>query len=119
MRLAELEATFIRRCPVEGGGQGWQEGVPFSEAEGVQFLCPVCIVKNAGPIGTHSVVCWRPTVGQDWKPVPGRWDFQGTGLEDLTLVAGSSSIRLTCECKQQPCSCCKAHFFIRNGAIIY
>jgi hypothetical protein len=44
------------------------------------------------------------------SPTPGRWDFQGTGLQDLTLVAGSSSVLLT--------GGCRAHFFVRDGEIV-
>jgi hypothetical protein len=72
-------------------------------------------------IGVHGVICWQPHVPQTMPPVPGRWKFMGTGYNDLTLVAGSSSILLTCTCKpkpgEPPCKCCKAHFFIKNGNI--
>jgi hypothetical protein len=73
------------------------------------FQCPLCFQTNSGPVGTHYVLCWRPRVPPQIKPAPGRWEFTGAGLDDLTLVAGSSSILLT--------DGCKAHFFIENGAI--
>jgi len=44
-------------------------------------------------------------------PIPGRWEFIGTSFENLSLVAGSSSIQLT--------SGCMAHFTITNGDIIF
>ena len=132
MRLRELGATFVRWDPrdewvtvVAGDPKQWKAGGPtervfkrvdylvdvdrIAEADGVTFLCPVCFVANGGSVGTHSVCCWRPRVPQTVKPVPGRWEFQGTGIDDLTLVAGSSSVLL-----QGPCG---AHFFVRNGAI--
>jgi len=81
----------------------------IEDADGVEFLCPLCIKTNGGRVGTHAVLCWRPRVPPDIDPKPGRWEFQGTSLDDLTLVAGASSILLT--------GGCAAHFFIRNGAI--
>ena len=81
----------------------------ISEAQGIMFLCPKCFVENRGSVGTHRVLCWRPCVSQDVPPVPGRWEFSGTGYEDLTLTAGSSSILLQ--------GGCGAHFFITNGEI--
>ena len=79
------------------------------EADGVCFLCPVCFVSNNGSVGTHSVICWAPSVPQDTLPTPGRWTMQGTSFDDLTLVAGSSSVQLQADCH--------AHFFVRGGQI--
>lgn len=137
MRLSELYAEFIRRevriesrrfvkhdvFKARPNGPYTEDDVEervgpceyhhvvatLEEADGVQFLCPKCFAANNGPVGTHSVICWRPRVPPDVLPNPGRWEFQGTGLGDLTLVAGSSSILLTAGCK--------AHFFVRNGGI--
>lgn len=106
MRLAELEPQFLK---VIDNRTYWHEGVSFNEADGVVFLCPKCFRVNQGPIGTHSIICWRPHVSQEIPPNPGRWEFQGTGLDDLTLVAGSSSILLT--------GGCAWHGFIRNGEV--
>jgi hypothetical protein len=39
-----------------------------------------------------------------------RWSLQGTSIDDLTLVAGSSSVYLK--------GTCDAHFFVRGGAIV-
>ena len=73
------------------------------------FLCPRCFQTNQGPVGTHRVICWRPHVPQSFFPVPGRWEMEGSGLSDLTLVAGSSSVLLR--------GGCDAHFFVRGGEI--
>jgi hypothetical protein len=81
----------------------------LGEADAVRFLCPKCFAANGGNVGTHGVICWRPHVPQDVTPNPGRWEMQGTGYDDLTLVAGSSSVLLT--------GGCAAHFYVRNGAI--
>jgi len=122
VKLSELEAFFIRReirpcapgpnCSVVSPHTEHEYHVPVDtiiEADGVQFLCPKCFAANSGAIGTHQVICWRPRVPPEVCPKPGRWEFEGTSLSDLTLRAGSSSILLI--------GGCEAHFFIENGAI--
>jgi len=111
MRLTELEPQFLKWID----DKHWRHGVgdvdvSIQEADGILFLCPVCFVTNKGPIGTHSVICWRPRVPMTTPPGPGRWEFSGTGYNDLTLTAGSSSIHLTGPG-------CGAHFHITNGEI--
>lgn len=56
-------------------------------AQGVMFLCPVCFLKNGGPIGTHAVLTYFRDRGvpDDARPGPGRWVVSGTGFHDLTL----------------------------------
>lgn len=105
MKLSDLEATFVQRI----SDSSWRHDVAFADADGVMFLCPVCFRANGGAVGTHQILCWRPRVPLTTPPGPGRWEFEGTGLDDLSLVAGSSSVRLT--------SGCLAHFFVRKGAI--
>jgi hypothetical protein len=109
LKLTELNAQFIRR-EVVGGVEYHHDVNTIAEADGILFLCPKCFITNAGPIGTHSVICWRPRIAPDVEPKPGRWEFEGTSIDDLTLKAGSSSILLTGEG-------CHAHFFITNGEI--
>lgn len=104
MKLAELDPEFLK---IEGTSFLRVESI--SEADGIMFQCPTCFLKNGGPIGVHSIICWRPKVPQTIPPVPGRWEFQGSGINDLTLVAGSSSILIQ--------GACNAHFFIKAGAI--
>jgi hypothetical protein len=99
---------FIRRATIDGR-EGWEVVDRIADADGVGFLCPKCFKTNGGRVGTHAVVCWRPRVPPDVDPKPGRWEFVGTGLDDLTLVAGSSSVLLS-----GPCG---AHFHVRGGAI--
>ena len=123
MKLLDLDPHFIRRelRPCHVGAPGcltvsehneheWHIPCEMAEADGVIFLCPKCFVDNKGPEGTHSVICWRPRVPVGVPPAPGRWEFEGTGLTDLTLRASSSSILLTG-------GGCAAHFFITNGSI--
>lgn len=107
MRLLDLEPQFLR---IAEPNKLYHHVDSIAEADGMLFLCPKCFVTNAGPVGAHSVVCWRPHVSQTELPVPGRWEFEGTGLHDLTLVAGSSSVLIT--------GGCNAHFFVRGGEIV-
>jgi hypothetical protein len=82
-----------------------------AEADGLRLLCPKCYDDPpVGPVGTHSVICWSPKIGQDHLPGPGRWDLVGTSLDDLTLIAGSSSVLLQ--------GGCGAHFFVRQGHVV-
>ena len=81
----------------------------MDEAHGIRYLCPQCYAQNGGPVGTHGIINMTPDIGQEFRPTPGRWNFVGTSLDDLSLVAGSSSILITSECN--------AHYFITNGRI--
>ena len=105
MRLTELEPRFLKII----SDTTHREVESIDDADGIIFLCPVCFKKNNGPVGTHSVICWQPHVPLTRSPKPGRWNFVGAGIHDLTLKAGSSSIKLE--------GGCNAHFFIRNGNI--
>jgi hypothetical protein len=114
VRLRELVDAndhfgFIRRS-IEDGHETYRVVDRIEDADGVLFCCPKCFKTNGGPVGTHAVLCWRPRVPADVDPKPGRWEFEGTSLDDLTLVAGSSSVLLTGPG-------CGAHFHIRSGVI--
>lgn len=106
LTLVELEGHFLK---IVDDGKLWKNDVPMAEADGVMFLCPTCYRKNGGDIGTHVVVCWRPHVPLTQSPGPGRWEFLGSGVENLTLKAGSSSVHLK--------GGCEAHFYVRDGKI--
>lgn len=105
MKLTDLQPRFLEI--LDDGSFKTVERM--DEADGVLFLCPKCFVANGGPKGTHAIICWRPHVTQDHPPNPGRWQFHGHDLTDLTLVAGSSSILLT--------SGCRWHGFITDGQV--
>lgn len=107
MRLIDLEPQFLHIKDADH----YAYVSTVAEADGVSFLCPKCFKENGSSVGTHQVLCWRPSVSQDVSPKPGRWEFQGSGYADLTLVAGSSSIFLSGP------DGCGAHFFIRNGNV--
>ncbi len=106
MKLIELEPHFIKII----NSNSWTTDSSPQDADGIQFLCPKCFSDNKGPMGTHMIICWKPHVPQTFYPVPGRWNIVGNSYDNLSLVAGSSSVLLT--------GGCKAHFFVRNGEII-
>ena len=110
MKLIDLEPEFTTIAAENGKLVRRLDETDINVADGIMFLCPKCFQQNSGPVGTHMVLCWRPRVSQEITPGPGRWEFEGTGFNDLTLVAGSSSVLLQ--------GGCQAHFFIRNGEII-
>ena len=94
MKLVDLEPQFLKWVSdVE-----FRTDATFDDADGIMFLCPKCFGENGGPVGTHSVICWKPHVPQTTHPIPGRWNMRGTGAGDLTLFAGSSSILLKGGC---------------------
>jgi hypothetical protein len=100
VKLTDLEPQFLKiTSPTT-----YHHVETIAEADGIMFLCPKCFA-------THSILCWRPRVDASHRPGPGRWEFEGASYNDLTLVAGSSSVFLTGDG-------CKAHFFVRNGEII-
>lgn len=107
MKLTELEPRFLKFEATDPKVYAHTDSV--SEADGVLFVCPKCFAAQGRP-GSHSIICWRPRVPHEITPQPGRWEFEGTGYHDLTLVAGSSSVLLTGPG-------CGAHFFVRKGEI--
>jgi hypothetical protein len=106
MKLTALDPRFVK---IEGECS-WRTDATISDCDGLIFLCPVCFRKNRGPVGTHSIICWKPHVPLSRSPGPGRWNILGTSIDDVTLQAGSSSIHLTGPG-------CGAHFHIRSGDI--
>lgn len=85
------------------------------DSSGLYMLCPKCFTFNAGPVGTHVVVCWFRDRGvpDDIDPSPGRWTPSGAGLDDLTFVPGNParavSVLLT--------GGCGWHGYVRGGAV--
>jgi hypothetical protein len=104
--LRDLKPQFLRYEKRDDGEVFVHVG-SVAEATGIVFLCPKCFTANGGPIGTHSVICWSPAVPPEVRPKPGRWNLVGLSFDDLSLVAGSSSIQLT--------GGCNWHGFIRDG----
>lgn len=105
MKLTDLEPKFLKLV----SNRSFQT-VNEIASDGLLFLCPKCFIENNGPVGTHSIICWAPHIPLSPELTgPGRWAMQGTSYEDLSLVAGSSSILLQ--------GGCNAHFFIERGSI--
>ena len=96
--LTDLEARFLKITALDGDRWSARSDATIADCDGVEFLCPLCWLVNMGPYGTHAVICWKPTVRAGITPGPGRWEHQGTGLTDLSLVARSSSIALSGGC---------------------
>lgn len=105
--LVILEAKLLKITALEGTRWTCRVDASFEDCDGIEFLCPLCFLANHGRVGTHAVICWKPTVPADISPGPGRWGHTGTGLGDLSLVAGSSSVALT--------GGCAWHGFVQNG----
>ena len=100
MKYADLHINFIL-----GRRQHLNQAVPFADCNGLLMWCPVCTGRDG-----HPIRLWQPHAPPDLTPLPGRWTFVGTGADDLTLVAGSSSVHCT--------EGCGAHFYIRSGQVI-
>ncbi len=117
MKLTELQPELLKRQP---GGVSIHYVQDIKDADGITFLCPVCFQKNGGESGTHHIMCWRPSVPPDVSPKPGRWEFRGSGLQDISLVSyplpgggmSASSVLLP------DADGCKAHFHVTNGDIV-
>ena len=109
MKLTELEPQFLKRVD----DVHHQTVETINEADGIRFVCPRCLVDKGARPGCHPILCWRPHVPQTTTPIPGRWEFEGVGYGDLTLVAGSPSVHLTSP------GGCGAHFYIRNGEVTF
>lgn len=107
MRLADLEAQLLRRRAE--APDTYEPVGSLVDADGIMFLCPKCFAANGGPVGTHSVLCWFVgRVPDDLDPKPGRWNPQGTGVDDLTFVGPrATSVLLN--------SGCGWHGFVRDG----
>lgn len=90
MKITDLEPRLLT----------WESDAVFDtadsigEADGIMFMCPACFIKNQGPEGTHSIICWTASVPQTTKPSGARWSLVGNSLEDISLIAGDSAIRI-------------------------
>lgn len=116
MNLTELEPEFVRyetRPDATGSREYTIPVATLADAQGIEFLCPVCFQKNGGAVGTHGVgVTFADRGATDAQGshgrtgAPSRWQVSGTNVTDLTL---QPSIDLT--------PTCSWHGYITNGAI--
>jgi hypothetical protein len=105
LTVRDLEGEFLRIT----GDKTFRRTQEIAGADGIMFCCPKCFPEKGGSVGTHSIICWSPHVAEHMRPGPGRWSLQGSSIDDVSLVASSSSILLD--------GGCGAHFFVRNGQI--
>jgi hypothetical protein len=109
LKLNDLQPEFLKLVDEHS----FRRVETLAEADGIKFLCPKCYVEEpAGPVGTHSVICWfEGKVADHVRPGPGRWNPVGSGFNDLSFVAGakSNSVLLTCGCQW--------HGFVTNGEV--
>jgi hypothetical protein len=84
MKLSDLEARLVK---ITDNSYTFVDSLP--EAQGLILLCPGCFRKLGTNVGCHSLILWAAGRGvPDSKlPGPGRWKFDGTSLQDLTLNA--------------------------------
>lgn len=115
MKLTDLEPQFIR---YETSDHEYLRHVDtLTEAQGIQFLCPVCFVKNSGPIGTHAIEVSFSGRGvadhqgsHNREGKPSRWSVNGTGYDNLST---QPSILID---PALP-ACAGWHGFITNGEV--
>jgi len=121
VKLRHLDASFIGNYRPGGHTQ-----LPSVEgAQGVMFQCPLCaqgkkqVVLKGGSgyvEGAHYVMCWfanprnADRVPDEAFPKPGRWEFAGDTLDELTFVGpAAASVHLASP------NGCGWHGFVRNG----
>jgi hypothetical protein len=113
LKFSELHPQFVQLNDVNKKyDKGWFVVDTLEQADGIIFLCPKCLQHDGSPIGTHSIVCWRPHVPMHITPGPGRWQPQNgeQDFDKMTFEAWpSSSVLLQ--------GGCNAHFFINHGEV--
>lgn len=127
MKLINLEPRFMRyetRPPEPESGRDPNDRVHYlhevdslGNAQGIQFLCPACFVKNGGNIGTHYVEVSFANRGvaddegsHNREGKPSRWEVNGTAYENL-------SARPSILIDPAPPACAGWHGFITNGEV--
>jgi hypothetical protein len=124
MRLRDLDAEFVGNYRTDDGVRYSRLGERIVDGvQGLQFQCPKCAIgcepgeENGRRFvrGAHYVLCWftnsrnTPNVPADAFPLPGRWTFEGTSIDDITFTGpGAASVLITGPG-------CGWHGFIRSG----
>lgn len=113
MKLALLDARFVRYSESAEGVVTITHVPTIAAAQGIRFLCPKCFEQNSGPVGTHQVICWSRSRGvpDEARPQPGRWALEGSGLDDLTLNADPPGTARSIQLHGG----CEWHGFVTNG----
>jgi hypothetical protein len=92
MKLVQLEPQFVQYFRDEVAH--FLRHVPdLVQAQGIQFLCPSCFIRNNGAVGTHLIEVSfagrnvRDDEGSHKRDgQPSRWNCSGSGYGDLTLT---------------------------------
>lgn len=87
MRLEELDPSWLYVGSTPNSYRREDIRLNRGNAQGVLFLCPTCFVKNNGPVGTHTIICWFADRDVPPEVMPGihRWKTSGGTVHDLTL----------------------------------
>jgi hypothetical protein len=128
MRLRDLDGHFVG----EWAERSYRVLLTVEGAQGLLFQCPLCSVgKTRGPRagravdardegrtwaeGAHYVLCWftnprnAARVPDDAFPIPGRWNFTGESIDDITFVGPqAASVHLSGPG-------CGWHGFVKDG----
>lgn len=115
MKLIELEPQFLR---YETSDHEFLRATDsLADAQGIRFLCPVCFIKNSGPVGTHGIEVSFAGRGvkdnqgsHNREGKPSRWNVTGTDYGDLTT---QPSILID----PAPPACAGWHGFITSGEV--
>jgi hypothetical protein len=119
MKLTELEPRFVRYKPgvtvwaVPDPQTGQLIPLTFAEAQGVEFLCPLCFTKNSGPVGTH--ICDVTFADRNVPDALGSHNTEGKSVR--WTVSGDSFQNLTTTPSILLEGGCGWHGFITNGEI--
>lgn len=115
------EHTILRTADADGH---YRVPVPFTEAQGIHFLCPLCFTKNAGNKGTHWVNVTFADRGvpdnlgsHDHEGKPVRWTVSGDGADNLTIEIPPAFQHLTLVPSILLIGGCGWHGFITNGEV--
>jgi len=84
LRLASLAPRLIRHEDGAANKIAYRPVDSLTEAQGLRFNCPLC--------PSHAIVCWSSSRGvpAEAVPPPGRWQFCGSGVDDLSLKDGAA-----------------------------
>lgn len=95
MRLKALNPHFLKLAT----GKTYEYTDDISEAVGIELKCPACHWSLKG-VDVHSIILW-----EDHR----HWWLEGTGYDDLSMMAGDIAVWFT--------SGCKARFVCRKGKV--
>ena len=73
MKLLDLDPHFLQ---ILDATTEQYENVCLAKADGITFICPVCLKNNNGKrAGVHSIVCWQVKKRQLILKMAKNWVF--------------------------------------------